>query len=57
MYSWKKKFIRYHLDHNKSEYFLDFIFSGGMREDAYGVAKIKHNSGEEQIVYAILLLN
>ena len=53
----KKKFIRHHLDHNKSEYFLDFIFSGGMREDAYGVTKIKHNSGEEQIVYAILLLN
>ena len=59
MYSWKKEIYKAspYLDHNKSEYFLDFIFSGGMQEDAYGVTKIKHDSGEEQIVYAILLLN
>ena len=55
-YSWKKEFIRHCLDLNKSEYFLDFIFSGGMLEDvACGITKIKHDFGEEQkIVYAIL---
>ena len=52
----KRKIVRHHLDLNKSEYFLGFIFSGGMLQDvAYGVTKIEHDSGEEQkIVYAIL---
>ena len=45
----KKKFRRHSLDLNKSEYFLDFICSAGMLQDvAYGVAIIKHYSGEEQ---------
>ena len=29
----KKEFTRHRLDFNKSEYFLDFIFSSGMLQD------------------------
>ena len=47
----KKKFRRHNLDLNKSEYFLDFICSGGMLQDvAYGVTKIKHSGEEQKIV-------
>ena len=52
----KRIYIGHCLDCNKSKYFLDFIISGGMLQDvAYGVTKIKHDSGEEQkMVDAIL---
>ena len=52
----KKKFIRHHFDFNKSEHFLDFIFSSGMLQDAaYGVTKVKYDSGDEQkVAHAIL---
>ena len=52
----KKKFIRHCLDLNKSEHFLDFIFSSDMLQDvAYGITKIKYDSGEEQkVAHAIL---
>ena len=54
----KKKFGRHRLDLNKSEHFLNFIFSSGMVLDvAYGVTKIKYDSGEEQKVpHAILTI-
>ena len=47
---------RFMLKRNLSEHFLDFIFSSGMLKDvAYGVTKIKYDSGEEQkVTYAIL---
>ena len=47
---------RFMLKRNLSEHFLDFIFSSGMLKDAaYGVTKIKYDSGEEQkVAYAIL---
>ena len=52
----KNKFIRHRLNCNKSEHFLDFIFSSGMLQDvAYGVTKIRYDSGEEQkVAHAIL---
>ena len=43
------KNIRCKLDHNKVEHFLDYLFSNGLLQDvAYGVTKIKFDSGEMQ---------
>ncbi|XP_065681689.1 uncharacterized protein LOC136095279 [Hydra vulgaris] len=52
----KKVFVRSNLDQTKCEHFLDFIFTNGILHDvAYGITKLKYDSGEEQkIVHAIL---
>ncbi|XP_047137621.1 uncharacterized protein LOC124814116 [Hydra vulgaris] len=52
----KKVFVRSSLDQTKCEHFLDFIFTSGILHDvAYGITKLKYDSGEEQkIVHAIL---
>ena len=52
----KQSFVRSRLDLNKSEHFLDFIFTSGLLQDvAYGVTRIKYDSGEEQkVAHAIL---
>ncbi|XP_065683402.1 uncharacterized protein LOC100207340 [Hydra vulgaris] len=52
----KKVFVRSSLDQTKCEHFLDFIFTSGILHDvAYGITKLKYDSGEKQkIVHAIL---
>ncbi|XP_065677378.1 uncharacterized protein LOC136092761 [Hydra vulgaris] len=52
----KKVFVRSSLDQIKCEHFLDFILtSGNLHDVAYGITKLKYDSGEEQkIVHAIL---
>ena len=52
----KTKFTRNKLDLNKAEHFLDFVFTSGLLQDvAYGITRIKYDSGEEQkIAHAVL---
>ena len=52
----KQVFSRNKLNINKSEHFLEFIFSSGLLQDvAYGVTTVKYRSGEKQkIANAIL---
>ena len=52
----KTKFKRSKLNIMKCEHFLDFIFTSGLLQDvAFGVTKVKFDSGEEQkIAHAIL---
>ena len=40
----------------KVEHFIDFIFSNGLLQDvAYGVTKLKYNSGDEQTIPHMIL--
>ena len=52
----KQVFSRSILNINKSEHFLEFIFSSGLLQDvAYGVTTVKYQSGKKQkIANAIL---
>ena len=54
----KHTFARSRLDLQKCEHFLDFIIVSGLLKDiAYGVTKIKYDSGDEQkIAHAILTI-
>ena len=52
----KVQFKRSKLNVSKCEHFLDFVFMSGLIQDvAYGVTKIKYDSGEEQkVAHAVL---
>ena len=52
----KVQFKRSKLNVSKCEHFLDFVFMSGLIQDvAYGVNKIKYDSGEEQkVAHAVL---
>ena len=44
------------MDMRKVEHFIDFIFSNGLLQDvAYGVTKLKYNSGDEQTIPHMIL--
>ena len=52
----KKKISRCRMDMRKVEHFIDFIFSNGLLQDvAYGVTKLKYNSGDEQTIPHMIL--
>ena len=54
----EKSVICSRLDQTKCEHFLDFIFTSGILYDvAYGITKLKYDTGEEQkIAHAILMI-
>ena len=52
----KVKFKRSKLNIQKCEHFLDFVFMSGLLQDvAYGVTKVKFDSGDEQKVSHVVL--
>ena len=52
----KKQISRCRVDMRKVEHFIDFIFSTGLLQDvAYGVTKLKYNSGDEQTIPHMIL--
>ena len=54
----KVPFKRNRLNTEKSEHFLDFLFSSGLLQDvAYGVSKLRFDNGETQVLPNAILQN